>query len=81
MTTYNRTQHYIKIAAWPDRTVRPEFVGIDHDGSVHVWDDTAGHWTTCHSISARSQARILRAHGVPCPTHQGCQPVDQWRAS
>lgn len=30
-------------------------------GMVGVWDSIAGHYTTCHSISQRVQARILRA--------------------
>jgi len=36
-------------------------VRVDEDGTVRVWDDVAGHWTTCHSISARNLRAIRRA--------------------
>lgn len=28
---------------------------VDADGTVRVWDSIAGHFTACHSMSARSQ--------------------------
>ena len=28
------------------------------DGAVLVWDSVAGHYTTCHSLSAKTQDRI-----------------------
>lgn len=28
---------------------------------VAVWDDVAGHWTTCHSLSAQDAGRIRAA--------------------
>ena len=35
-------------------------VQVDPDGYVWVWDDVAGHYTTCHSLSPRALARIVR---------------------
>jgi hypothetical protein len=29
-------------------------------GMIRVWDDVAGHFTGCHSISERTQQRIRR---------------------
>lgn len=29
------------------------------DGIVRVWDDVAGHYTTCHRISERRQRQII----------------------
>lgn len=33
---------------------------VDLDGTVRVYDPIAGHYTTCHSLSPRAQARIRR---------------------
>lgn len=33
---------------------------ISTDGTVWVWDSVAGHYTTCHSLSAQAQARIRK---------------------
>lgn len=33
---------------------------VETDGSVLVWDRIAGHFTRCHSLSARSQAHVRR---------------------
>lgn len=30
------------------------------DGTVRVWDSIAGHYTTCHVMSAATQRRIAR---------------------
>lgn len=30
-------------------------------GNVEAWDDVAGHWTTCHSLTARQIAALRRA--------------------
>lgn len=32
----------------------------DAQGVVRVWDSTAGHFTTCHSLTDRQQARVRR---------------------
>ena len=31
---------------------------VSPDGSVRVYDDVAGHYTRCHSLSATAQTRI-----------------------
>ena len=33
---------------------------VDADGTVRVWDDVAGYYTTCHGLSAAAQQRIRR---------------------
>ncbi len=34
---------------------------VDPDGVVRVWDSVAGHYTTCHSLSASAIRRIRNA--------------------
>ena len=41
------------------RGVETVDVRVDDAGTVRVWDDIAGHWTTCHSISSRN-LRVIR---------------------
>jgi hypothetical protein len=33
---------------------------VTADGAVIVWDDVAGHWTTCHSLTPRQIAYVKR---------------------
>lgn len=33
---------------------------VESDNTVRVWDDVAGHYTMCHSLSPRTQARIAK---------------------
>lgn len=33
---------------------------VDEDGTVRVWDATAGHFTACHSLTARQVASARR---------------------
>lgn len=33
------------------------YIEVDDQGVVRVWDDVAGCYTTCHSMSEREQAR------------------------
>jgi len=33
---------------------------VDQDGTVRVYDSVAGHYTTCHSLSASAQRRIRK---------------------
>lgn len=33
---------------------------VDADGTVRVYDDAAGYYTTCHSMSERTQARVRK---------------------
>jgi hypothetical protein len=34
---------------------------VDADGTVRVYDSVAGHYTTCHSLTAAAQARVRKA--------------------
>ena len=33
---------------------------VEPDGTVRVYDDVAGYYTTCHSLSPRAEQRIRR---------------------
>lgn len=33
---------------------------VDADGTVRVWDDVAGYYTTCHCLNEATQRRIRR---------------------
>jgi hypothetical protein len=33
---------------------------VESDGTVRVWDSVAGHYTTCHSLSAAAQRRARK---------------------
>lgn len=33
---------------------------VDEDGTVRVYDNVAGHYTTCHSLPERTQARVRK---------------------
>lgn len=33
---------------------------VESDGTVSVYDDVAGHYTTCHALTPRQIARIRR---------------------
>ena len=47
------------------RCVSTEDVAVNpEDGSVRVYDDTAEHWTTCHSITDRGLRAIRQAAGL-----------------
>ena len=42
-------------------------VMVTSDGSVHVWDSVAGHFTRCHVITASAQARLrAKARRLSC---------------
>lgn len=36
-------------------------VSVDEDGTVRVWDEVAGYYTTCHSLSAAAMRRARAA--------------------
>jgi hypothetical protein len=40
---------------------------VDEDGTIRVWDDVAGHYTVCHSLT-RSAARRVRRMASECVT-------------
>ena len=43
------------------RGVQTADVRVDDKKAVRVWDEVAGHWTTCHSISERNLREIRKA--------------------
>ena len=49
----------IRVKAFTGTSVGTHTVSVE-DGIVRVWDAIAGHYTTCHGMSARTIARILR---------------------
>jgi len=49
----------IRVKAFTGTSVGTHRVSAE-DGIVRVWDAVAGHYTTCHCMSARTIARILR---------------------
>jgi hypothetical protein len=50
----------IRCRAFAQEGVRSNRVAVEADGTVRVWDSVAGHYTTCHSLSAKTQARIRK---------------------
>jgi hypothetical protein len=61
----------IRAKAFSNQGVQTHRIKIDADlvlplsggvvrGTVRVWDDVAGHFTTCHILSARTIAKIRR---------------------
>ena len=54
------TTQYITIRAraFAGESVRAQRVSVDEDGTIRVYDAVAGHYTTCHSLSASAQRRI-----------------------
>ncbi len=58
-TTHTDTNVTIRARAFAGRL---ETIKAQLDGeSVSVYDDVAGHYTTCHSLSARDIGRIRAA--------------------
>lgn len=46
--------------AFSSEGVREHKFSVSGDGTVRVWDSVAGHYTTCHSMSPSTQARIRK---------------------
>lgn len=55
------TKIIIRAKAFSGEGVRSHRAMIE-DGRVLVWDDVAGHYASCHALSATTQARIIRTH-------------------
>jgi hypothetical protein len=53
----------VNVAAF-SRPARNRRVTVDAAGTVRVWDPVAGHYTTCHDLSPRQQARIRGLAGL-----------------
>lgn len=41
-----------------ESSARNHKLSVSPDGTVRVWDDVAGHYTTVHAMSAATQSRI-----------------------
>lgn len=50
----------VKCKAFSGEGVRENRVDVTEDGAVRVYDSVAGHYTTCHSLSKKTQARIRK---------------------
>ncbi len=48
----------VRANAFAGRRIESVSAMVEPDGTVRVYDDVAGHYTLCHSLSARAQARI-----------------------
>lgn len=53
-----------RCVAFSGEAAREHRVAVEFDGdyanSVRVWDSVAGHYTTCHSLTGRAKARLIR---------------------
>ena len=49
--------------AFSRESIREYKFAVDADGTVRVWDSVAGHYTTCHSLSASAIRRIVKLAG------------------
>ncbi len=58
MTTTTATEVTVRAKAFNGQGVREHKCLIDADGTVSVWDDVAGHYTTCHSLGDSAIRRI-----------------------
>lgn len=58
-----RLRHDVRFTArcraFASEGVREHRVKVDSDGTVRVWDSVAGHYTTCHSLSAGAERRLV----------------------
>lgn len=43
-----------------ESTPRHHRLSVSPDGTVRVYDDVAGYYTTCHSMSAATQRRVRK---------------------
>ncbi len=50
----------VKCKAFSGGRIQSHRCIVDADGSVRVYDDVAGYYTTCHSMSERTQARVRK---------------------
>lgn len=54
-------QFVARFRAFSGEPVREHKVVVEQDGTVRVYDDVAGHYTTCHSIAPSTLGK-LRAY-------------------
>lgn len=53
----------IRCKAFCRQGVKINRIQIADDGTVRVWDNVARHFTTCHSLTARSIGKIAKCLG------------------
>jgi hypothetical protein len=58
-TATNPIEITVRAKAFTGEGVREHRVLVE-GGKVSVWDSVAGHYTTCHSLSAAAVKRIAR---------------------
>lgn len=51
----------MRCKAFSGEGVRMNCVQVSDCGTVRVWDSVAGHYTTCHCLSAAAQRRARKA--------------------
>ena len=49
-----------RVQAWTGQPVQRERLSVDADGTVRVYDRTAGHYTRSHRLTERAEARVRR---------------------
>lgn len=59
MTT-DTTEITARARAFSGEGINTHKFSISTDGTVRVWDRVAGHYTTCHAMSAATQARLRK---------------------
>lgn len=59
-TTNTAATLTVRARAFAGQGVRTHEVTVHADGTIRVWDAVAGHYTTCHSLSRQTQARIRK---------------------
>ena len=65
MTT--STRFTARVKAFSCEGIRLNRIQIDADGTVRVYDSIAGHYTRCHSLSPKTQARLRKAPSLSSP--------------
>ncbi len=53
----------LRCKAFSGGRVQIHKINVDDDGTVRVWDSVAGHFTTVHSLTARTHGKIQKCLG------------------
>jgi len=62
-TTETQTTRYADVASGRAFTGTSQWgyrASVDAAGTVRVYDDIAGHYTTCHALTSRQEAHVRR---------------------
>lgn len=73
----NMKNMQIRCKAFAGGKVAIQKIQVDDKGVIRVWDEIAGHYTTCHSLTNKTIGRINSLlgqnnvldfpHSYPCP--------------